>query len=157
MYIIGRVISALRALPERTRFFLAGVVLFLAGIFVFISWSALTASHFASLSRVFAPPGGEISDSQKDLENPGNIFEQLKSGFRDMRSLFRGGILPDLSPDSAPKSGREESEQEAAPLPSFGNSTFDKGGEESATSSSGVPFPANSGSNTRTIPGSPNP
>ena len=139
MHSIGRVISALRALPERTRFFLAGVVLFFAGIFIFISWSAVTASHFASLSRVFAPTGEDTSDSQKELENPGSIFEQLKSGFRDMKSLFRGGILPDLSPDSAPKSGREENEQGAASLPSFGNPTFDGGEEGVATSSSMVP------------------
>ena len=157
MHIIGRMIAALRALPERTRFFLAGVVLFLAGIFIFISWSAVTASHFASLSRVFAPAGGEISDSQKKLEDPGNIFEQLKSGFRDMKSLFRGGILPDLSPDSVQEPGPQESEEGTTSFPSFGNPTFGGGGEESATSSSGVPFPANSGSSTRVIPGSPNP
>lgn len=139
MYSIGRVISALRALPERVRFFLAGVILFVVGIFVFISWSAVTASHFASLSRVFSPPGEEISDSQKELENPGNIFEQLKSGFRDMRSLFRGGILPDLSPDSSQEPGSQESGAGTTSFPSLGNPVFDGGGEGSITSSSTAP------------------
>lgn len=139
MHSIGRVISALRALPERTRFFLAGVVLFFAGIFIFISWSAVTASHFASLSRVFSPPGEEISDSQKELENPGNIFEQLKSGFLDMRSLFRGGILPDLSPDSSQEPGSQESGAGTAPFPSLENPAFDRGEEGFATSSSMTP------------------
>ena len=139
MHSIGRVISALRALPERTRFFLAGVVLFFAGIFIFISWSAVTASHFATLSRVFAPAGEEISGSQEEFENTGNIFEQLKSGFRDMRSLFRGGILPDLSPDSGQEPRSQESGAATTSFPSLGNPTFDGGEEGVATSSSMVP------------------
>lgn len=138
MHILGRVISALGALPERTRFFLAVVVLFVAGIVVFISWSALTASHFASLSRVFAP-AGDAADSQKELENPGNIFEQLKNGFRDMGSLFHGGILPDLSPDSVQESEPQESGEGQTSFPSVGNPTFDRGEEESATSSATIP------------------
>jgi len=99
-----RILHSLRGLPERTRSFLAGTLIFFAALGIFASWGAITASKLASLSNVFAPSG---EHTERKLDNPESVVEQLKGGFRDMAALFSGGIfsgIPDI-PDALPDEG----------------------------------------------------
>lgn len=100
------IFRALRELSERTRFILAGTLIFFAALGIFVSWGAITASKLASLSNMFAPPDQGL---ERKLDNPESVVEQLKGGFRDMAALFSGGLfsgIPDI-PDSLPGEGSE--------------------------------------------------
>ena len=93
-----RIVRAIRRLPERARFILAGSIMVAAAILIFIAWGALTAQNFASISAAFTPENLTNTSADQPPELPENIFGQLKESVRDLYSLLKSGIVSTEEP-----------------------------------------------------------
>lgn len=120
-------LSFLRALPERTRFFLVGSLLVIVAIFIFMFWAVLSSSRLASISAPLQGGSEASPASTLSFDQERTVFGEIKDGFRDMASLFQGGFssfdIPSLSGDESSREGIATSSPEGEETPVFPEST----------------------------------